>query len=989
VADAAIAPLEPRVHPTVYLDWRVRVLGHLMVAIVLASIFYQRGESWALWAAMVAQGLLWPHLAFLHARNSRDSRRTERVNLLGDGFFIGCWIAQAQFQLWPTVMFVSALLPAFLSIGGVTLALGTSGALTAGALVMGALTGFRFNPESTPLTIALSIGGFFVYATAFGVVTHRMARRILQSNRVIAQQASEVEAQRHALAETLEEQTATADVLHAIAASAGNPWPAVDLVAGHAARLADVDHAVVFRLEGDVLRMVASRGALPEGFDVTLPLRVSRDSATGRAVIERVEVHIPDVLAAPEGEWALSRRLQRRVGFRTVLAVPLLREGVPLGVILAHRSEVRPFSAREITLLQTFAQEAAIALEHARLFEQLGERSQELVRSLEEVRALSEVNRALSASLDLEHVLATVLRHAVLLSESDAGFIVEYGPATQTFRVVASHGLSPAFGAAIEAQPVDASQGVLRRATETGEPFQIADVEAAERFFFRAITLSEGFRALLAAPMPSVDAARGGVVVVRRRAGRFDDRVVRLLMDLARQSKVAIDNARLFQETRKQRGELERLSQRMQGLYRLSSDVQEPLSLREQLHRVLEGAIALGFLDRIYVWAVSAEADRLVNLAGAGFAADEAAELEGAEIPLTEAGAMYKAYREGVPLLYNPEQPLPPELRLRPPYSELRAIRTRELLIIPMVARGITVGVLAGDNKPSKRPISVETADLLQTFSSHAAVAIANAQLFAAIEEKSRQLEIASRAKSQFLANMSHELRTPMNAILGYTELVLDDTYGTVPEKIREVLERVQKSGRHLLDLINDVLDLSRIEAGQLTLSVNEYSMADLVKSVFLTTEPLASEKGLRLDVSIPPTLPPARGDERRLTQVLLNLVGNAVKFTDGGDVRVRVGVTGDYFHVAVSDTGPGVALEDQDRIFEEFQQADGSHTRKKGGSGLGLAISRRIVELHGGRLWVESRVGEGSTFSFTVPVRLERRRKAMPVDEERRRGMA
>ncbi|HET7874514.1 MAG TPA: HAMP domain-containing sensor histidine kinase, partial [Methylomirabilota bacterium] len=226
---------------------------------------------------------------------------------------------------------------------------------------------------------------------------------------------------------------------------------------------------------------------------------------------------------------------------------------------------------------------------------------------------------------------------------------------------------------------------------------------------------------------------------------------------------------------------------------------------------------------------------------------------------------------------------------------------------------------------------------------------------------------------SQFLANMSHELRTPLNAILGYTELLLDGIYGEVPGKARETMERIDKSGRHLLGLINDVLDLSKIEAGQLTLSLADYSLREVVHTVSTAMEPLAAEKRLRLKVSVAPDLPVGRGDERRLSQALLNLVGNAIKFTEAGEVGLEARVSGGAFLVSVSDTGPGIAPQDQERIFEEFQQVDASNTRKKGGTGLGLGITKRIIELHGGRIWVESAVGKGSTFSFTLPVRVER----------------
>jgi signal transduction histidine kinase len=241
------------------------------------------------------------------------------------------------------------------------------------------------------------------------------------------------------------------------------------------------------------------------------------------------------------------------------------------------------------------------------------------------------------------------------------------------------------------------------------------------------------------------------------------------------------------------------------------------------------------------------------------------------------------------------------------------------------------------------------------------------------LREANRQLVEASRHKSQFLANMSHELRTPLNVILGYTELILDNIYGDVPDKIRAALERVDKSGQHLLSLINDVLDLSKIESGQFVLAVNDYSMHGVVQAVVAAMEPLAAQKGLALKVALPADLPGARGDERRVTQVLLNVVGNAVKFTSTGEIRVEVTISDDAFDVSVSDTGPGIDEVDQQRIFEEFRQADGPGPSKNGGAGLGLSIARRIVELHGGQMRVESMPRAGSTFSFTLPVRLER----------------
>jgi signal transduction histidine kinase len=308
------------------------------------------------------------------------------------------------------------------------------------------------------------------------------------------------------------------------------------------------------------------------------------------------------------------------------------------------------------------------------------------------------------------------------------------------------------------------------------------------------------------------------------------------------------------------------------------------------------------------------------------------------------------------------------------PLPYVRRAGFRALLALPLLRENRLIGGLIVRRKAAgefPEPIL----ELLQTFAAQSVLAIHNARLFREIEEKGREIEIANKHKSEFLANMSHELRTPLNAILGYTELILDRIYGEVPVKIKEALERLEKNGRHLLGLINDVLDLSKIEAGQLTLNLGEYSMGEVVQTVFTSVEALAADKKLELKVMIPTDLPSGKGDEQRIAQVLLNLVGNAIKFTESGKITVKVNVSNETFLVSVSDTGPGLSEADQIRVFKEFHQADGSSTRKKGGTGLGLSIAKRIIEMHGGRIWVESTLGKGSTFGFVLPVLVERQR--------------
>jgi signal transduction histidine kinase len=601
-----------------------------------------------------------------------------------------------------------------------------------------------------------------------------------------------VEARTRELTEALEQQTATSEILRAISGSPTDAQPVFDAILSKASRLCEADMGVLELYDAGLFRAVAQRIPDP-AFAAALAgaRRPGPRTGLGRIASERRPVQIADILddaAYREGD-PLRLETVRLGGVRTWLGVPMLREHELIGAIVLYREEVRPFADKQVDLLATFADQAVIAVENVRLFQELQARTTELARSVEQLQALGEVSRTISSTLDLETVLTRIAAHAVQLSGTDGGAIYEYDEERREFHLRATHLMEEEFIEHLRADPVRLGEGAIGRAAVIRAPVQVVDVREEPDYQgrLRDIMVQSGFRALLAVPLLRDEGIVGGLVVRRRTPGEF-----------------------------------------------------------------------------------------------------------------------------------------PPEM-----------------------------------------------VDLLRTFASQSALAIQNAQLFRGIADKRAELEVANRHKSEFLANMSHELRTPLNAVIGFSEVLLERMFGELNDKQAEYLQDILSSGRHLLSLINDILDLSKIEAGRMELELGRFDVPLALDNALTLVRERAGRNGIALELVIDPGVGALVADERKVKQVLVNLLSNAVKFTrEGGTVSVRAARLDGGVEIAVSDTGIGIAPEDQGLIFEEFRQVGTDYARKREGTGLGLALSRRLVELHGGKIRVESELGRGSTFTFNIPER-------------------
>jgi two-component system, NtrC family, sensor kinase len=631
----------------------------------------------------------------------------------------------------------------------------------------------------------------------------------------------------------------------------------------------------------------------------------------------------------------------------------MIKNDALMGAIAIFRQEVRPFTDKQIDLVQNFANQAVIAIENTRLLNELRE-------SLQQQTATADMLKVLSRStFDLQAVLKTLVESAAQLCGAYDSAI--WRPDGARLLLVAHHGPIPA-----ETLPLIRGT-VAGRTVLEGRAFHIADLQIEDAEFPESSENARrwGFRSILCVPLMREGVAIGTIALRRSEVQLFTERQVALLQTFADQAVIAIENARLFEEVKARTEELsESLQQQTATADVLKVISRSTFDLKSVLQALVESAGRLCDADFAMI---TRQKDGVLFFAEAyGYSSEFIDYVRALPVERGRGTATGRALLEGRVIHIA-------DVLADPDYTWTEAQRLggyRTVLGVPMLREGIPVGVLTL-TRSEVRPFTEKQIELVSTFADQAAIAIENVRLFDEVQDKSQQLAEVSERKSQFLASMSHELRTPLNAIIGLTEMMVTNAGRFGTENALEPLRRVNAAGTHLLSLINEILDLSKIEAGKLELNPEPINLVQLIDEVIGTAGQPAEKNQNRLIVEAQENLGALTADSMRLKQILLNLLSNACKFTKEGEVALRVRqVTDgrDWVELAVADSGIGMTAEQQAKLFQDFTQADSLTARRYGGTGLGLAISRKLARMMGGDVTVASEAGKGSVFTVRLP---------------------